>query len=84
MPRNGVTEDKFGGMNKLDTQYKNILQNIIDDGEWEDNRTGIRAKTIPSAMIQHNMSEGFPLLTIKRVPFRVMAVELEGDRKSVV
>jgi thymidylate synthase len=70
-------------MNKLDTQYKNILQNIIDNGEWEDNRTGIRAKTIPSAMIQHTMSDGFPLLTIKRVPFRVMAVELEGFIKGI-
>jgi thymidylate synthase len=70
-------------MNKLDAQYKNILSEIGTVGEWEDNRTGIRAKTIPSAMIRHNMSEGFPLLTIKRVPFRVMAVELEGFIKGI-
>ena len=70
-------------MNKLDTQYKNILSEIDTVGEWEDNRTGIRAKTIPSTMIHHNMSDGFPLLTIKRVPFRVMAVELEGFIKGI-
>jgi thymidylate synthase len=34
-------------------------------------------------MIQHTMSDGFPLLTIKRVPFRVMAVELEGFIKGI-
>lgn len=70
-------------MNGLDTQYKSILSEIDTVGEWEYNRTGIRAKTIPSAMIRHNMSEGFPLLTIKRVPFRVMAVELEGFIKGI-
>lgn len=70
-------------MNNLDSQYKNILSEIDTSGEWEDNRTGIRAKTIPSTMIRHNMSKGFPLLTIKRVPFRVMAVELEGFIKGI-
>lgn len=65
-------------MNPLDTQYINLLHDIKNYGEWEENRTGIRAKTIPSAMIQHDMAKGFPMLTIKRVPFKTMAVELEG------
>lgn len=65
-------------MNNLDKQYLNLLRDILNDGEWEENRTGIRAKTIPSAMIRHDMAEGFPMLTIKKVPFKTMAVELEG------
>lgn len=64
-------------MNTLDKQYINILRDIRDNGIWEDNRTGIPAKAIVGAMIQHDMSEGFPLLCCKRHSFKNIAVELE-------
>jgi len=70
-------------MNILDTQYKVLLQNIYDNGIDSDNRTGISSKTLPSATITHDMSKGFPLLTIKKVPFKTMAVELEGFVKGI-
>lgn len=70
-------------MNNLDQQYIDILTEIYDSGAWIENRTGVRSKEIPSATIQHNMAEGFPLLTIKKVPFKSMAVELEGFIKGV-
>jgi len=70
-------------MSTLDTSYQQILRDIHQYGEWENNRTGIRAKIIPSAMITHDMSSGFPLLTIKRTPFKTMAVELEGFIKGI-
>lgn len=70
-------------LNNLDFQYTDILQKIYRYGIWSNNRTGIRSKTIPAAMIQHNMSDGFPLLTIKKVPFKTMAVELEGFIKGI-
>jgi thymidylate synthase len=70
-------------MNSLDTQYKALLQNIYDNGIDSDNRTGILSKTLPSATITHDMSKGFPLLTIKKVPFKTMAVELEGFIKGI-
>jgi thymidylate synthase len=69
--------------NTLDKTYQKILFDIYDNGIWSDNRTGIRSKTIPSAMITHDMSTGFPLLTLKRVPFKTMAVELEGFIKGI-
>lgn len=65
-------------INSLDTQYCNLLSNIREKGTWEQNRTGIDTKTLVGAMIQHDMAEGFPLLTVKRVPFKSMTVELEG------
>lgn len=64
-------------MNSLDTQYINLLRQIRDKGIWENNRTGIPAKAIVGAMIQHDMSEGFPLLCCKRHSFKNIAVELE-------
>ena len=70
-------------MNKLDQDYQNLLDNIYWNGVKENNRTGIAAYTIPSAMIQHDMSTGFPMLTIKKVPFKTMAVELEGFIKGI-
>lgn len=65
-------------INSLDTQYCNLLFNIREKGTWEQNRTGIDTKTLVGAMIQHDMAEGFPILTVKRVPFKSMAVELKG------
>lgn len=57
--------------------YLDIIRDILDHGEWKENRTGIRAKTIAGAMFRHDMAEGFPLLTTKSVPFRLVATELE-------
>jgi thymidylate synthase len=70
-------------MNSLDQKYRLLLEKIATNGEWEQNRTGVRAKTFSSEMIRHDMSEGFPLLTIKKVPFKSMAVELEGFIKGI-
>lgn len=70
-------------MNSLDEKYKLLLEAIAVKGSWERNRTGISAKTIPSAMISHDMADGFPLLTIKKVPFKSMTVELEGFIKGI-
>lgn len=70
-------------MNKLDTQYIELVKTIFNRGEWENTRTGLKAKTYPSFMLTHNMKDGFPLITIKKTPFKVMAVELEGFIKGI-
>lgn len=70
-------------MNTLDEQFMTIMLNLTLRGEWEKNRTGIDSRTIPSAMITHNMKDGFPLLTLKRTPFRLIAVELEGFLQGI-
>ena len=57
--------------------YLNIVKKIIDTGKLEETRTGIKAYTIAGAIFEHNMSEGFPLLTTKKVPLRLIATELE-------
>jgi len=57
--------------------YLDIVQKILDTGFRKTNRTGIDALTVAGAMFEHDMAEGFPLLTTKKVPFRLVASELE-------
>ena len=58
--------------------YKEIVQKIINEGKRKENRTGIDTIAIAGATFEHDMSEGFPLLTTKKMARKTMAVELEG------
>lgn len=62
----------------LDIQYKLLVEDIINSGVWKDNRTGVRTKTVFGRMLRHDMSEGFPLLTTRRLPIKSTWIELEG------
>ncbi|KKU12167.1 MAG: Thymidylate synthase [Parcubacteria group bacterium GW2011_GWC2_45_7] len=57
--------------------YLNLVRHILDKGELKQNRTGIAAYTIAGAMFEHDMVKGFPLLTTKKMPFKIVATELE-------
>ena len=57
--------------------YLNIVKKIIDTGKLEETRTGIKAYTIAGAIFEHDMSKGFPLLTTKKTPLRLIASELQ-------
>jgi thymidylate synthase len=62
--------------NRLDEQYQRLLQDIIDFGVDKKDRTGTGTKSIFGYTIHHNMRNGFPLLTTKKVAFKTMATEL--------
>ncbi|MDR1239140.1 MAG: thymidylate synthase [Treponema sp.] len=57
--------------------YLDIVRKVLDTGFRKENRTGIDALTLAGAMFEHDMAAGFPLLTTKKVPFRLVASELE-------
>jgi thymidylate synthase len=57
--------------------YLDLVQRILNEGVVKENRTGVDAITVPGAMLDHDMADGFPLLTSKFVPFRLVASELE-------
>jgi thymidylate synthase len=57
--------------------YLDIVEKILKEGKLENTRTGIKAYTIAGAMFEHDMSKGFPLLTTKKTPFKLVATELE-------
>jgi thymidylate synthase len=63
-------------MNNLDKQYQALLKDILSYGNVKSDRTGTGCKSIFGYMIHHNMRDGFPLLTTKKVPFKTMATEL--------
>ncbi|MCL2128128.1 MAG: thymidylate synthase [Treponema sp.] len=57
--------------------YLDIVEKVLARGCRKQNRTGVDALAIAGAMFEHDMAEGFPLLTTKKVPFRLVASELE-------
>ena len=63
-------------VNRLDEQYQRLLQDILDYGVDKKDRTGTGTKSIFGYTIHHNMMNGFPLLTTKKVAFKTMATEL--------
>ena len=63
-------------MNKLDLQYKSLLQDILDNGVEKKDRTGTGTLSVFGRQIRHKMSEGFPLLTTKKMAFKTMVTEL--------
>jgi thymidylate synthase len=63
-------------MNKLDKQYIDLLQTILEHGVDKNDRTGTGTKSIFGYTIRHNMKDGFPLLTTKKMPFKTITTEL--------
>jgi len=63
-------------MNSIDTQYQILLQSILDYGVEKSDRTGTGTKSIFGYTIRHRMSEGFPLLTTKKMPWKTIVTEL--------
>lgn len=63
--------------------YLDIVQKVLDEGAVKMPRQGIEAYTMAGAMFEHNMVDGFPLLTTKKVPFRLIATELEFFIKGI-
>jgi len=64
-------------MNNVDKKYFELLNKILTEGKWKGNRTGVDCLTIAGFMFEHDMSEGFPLLTSRKLPFKSTKVELE-------
>ena len=56
--------------------YLDLVQHILDHGERKEDRTGIGTLSIFGYQLRHNMSNGFPLLTTKKVYFRSVVYEL--------
>ena len=57
--------------------YLDIVKNVLENGKKVPTRQGWDAYTIAGAFFEHDMSQGFPLLTTKKMPFRLIATELQ-------
>ena len=63
-------------MNNLDTLYQALLQDILDNGVEKKDRTGTGTLSVFGRQIRHNMREGFPLLTTKKLHWNSIVTEL--------
>ena len=63
-------------MNTLDLNYQNLLTDIISNGVNKEDRTGTGTVSVFGRQIRHKMSEGFPLLTTKKMSFKTIVTEL--------
>jgi thymidylate synthase len=63
-------------MNNLDKNYQELLKDILDNGVIKDDRTGTGTLSVFGRQIRHKMSEGYPLLTTKKMAFKTMVTEL--------
>ena len=65
------------GENLEEKAYLNLLEKIIKNGQYRDDRTGVGTLAIfEGNQLHFDMTKGFPLLTTKRVFFRGVAEEL--------
>ena len=64
-------------MNKLDNDYQDLLSDVLEDGVQKTDRTGTGTLSLFGRSIKHNMSDGFPVLTTKKVAWKTMVTELK-------
>ena len=60
----------------IENQYLKLLDDILHNGVEKKDRTGTGTRSVFGRQIRHSMSEGFPLLTTKKMAFKTMVTEL--------
>lgn len=63
--------------------YKDYLQYVLDNGVMTANRTGVNTLACSGYMLKHDMKDGFPLLTTKKMGIKNIASELEMFIKGI-
>jgi thymidylate synthase len=63
-------------MNNIDKHYQALLQDILSNGIVKSDRTGTGTISVFGRQIRHKMSDGFPLLTTKKMAWKSIVTEL--------
>ncbi len=60
----------------MHTPYEDLLRDVLASGTPKSDRTGTGTRSVFGRQLRFDLSEGFPLVTTKRVHFRSIAYEL--------
>lgn len=63
---------------KIDKNYNEILQKVLNEGVWYDdpNRKNVKRLEIPSYTFRHSFSDGFPAISTKKLAWKSVVTEL--------
>lgn len=63
-------------MNTYNSKYMDIMKNILNNGYYDNNRTGIPTFKLPHQIMQFDLEKEFPILEIKKVAFKTAVKEM--------
>lgn len=63
-------------MPKINDQYEQLLKDVLDTGEPRNDRTGVGTRSVFGRQLRFDLSKGFPRITTKFVPMKVVKAEL--------
>ena len=69
-------------MSNIEKQYQGILRKLVLYGKEKEDRTGTGTLSYFGDQIRHNMADGFPLLTTKKMAVKTMMTELKWFLKG--
>jgi thymidylate synthase len=68
--------------NRIEEQYRALLGTLLENSTEKSDRTGTGTLSVFGRQIRHNMKDGFPLLTTKRMAVKTMMTELKWFLKG--
>ena len=60
----------------IPTPYEDLLRDVLEHGTHKTDRTGTGTRSVFGRQLRFDLSQGFPLVTTKRVHFKSIAYEL--------
>ena len=64
-------------MNRIEEQYRGLLGTLLENSIEKEDRTGTGTLSVFGRQIRHDMKDGFPLLTTKKMAVKTMMTELK-------